>query len=303
MLCAGAPGGGGGVDTCQGDSGGPLVIASGGRLLLAGITSWGNGCGEAQFPGVYTRVSTFADWILDQVDDGGWTTRTVRCSAKRCSVRLVGFDAQPQTEFRVAAVRSGRVSAFSTPVAVDALRPGRCDHDADGRADLAIADPDVAVAGRGGAGSIVALDADGAPAIGFDQKRSALAEVPGTGDGFGSALACGDFDGDGFGDLAIGVPGETIAGAGSAGLVHVLYGRADGLATARSQIWHQGTGGLAGRPRAGDRFGAALAAGDINGDGIDDLAIGVPGETVRGRPGAGGVQIVYGTRHTPSRVA
>ncbi|MER6027557.1 serine protease [Streptomyces sp. NPDC001851] len=61
MVCAGYSTGG--VDTCQGDSGGPLLIGG----VLAGITSWGEGCAEAGYPGVYTRLTTFSDLVTAQV--------------------------------------------------------------------------------------------------------------------------------------------------------------------------------------------------------------------------------------------
>ncbi|MFF8593374.1 S1 family peptidase [Streptomyces sp. NPDC015220] len=61
MVCAGYSSGG--VDTCQGDSGGPLLVGG----VLAGITSWGNGCAEAGYPGVYTRLTTFSDLVTAQV--------------------------------------------------------------------------------------------------------------------------------------------------------------------------------------------------------------------------------------------
>ncbi|MFD7868133.1 S1 family peptidase [Streptomyces sp. NPDC057682] len=57
MLCAGEPQGG--YDACQGDSGGPLVAQ--GRLV--GLVSWGNGCGRAGSPGVYTRMSAALEWM------------------------------------------------------------------------------------------------------------------------------------------------------------------------------------------------------------------------------------------------
>lgn len=62
MVCAGYSSGG--VDTCQGDSGGPLLIGG----VLAGITSWGQGCAEAGYPGVYTRLTTFSDLVTAQVN-------------------------------------------------------------------------------------------------------------------------------------------------------------------------------------------------------------------------------------------
>ncbi|WP_316740555.1 serine protease [Streptomyces sp. MK7] len=61
MVCAGYSSGG--TDTCQGDSGGPLLVGG----VLAGITSWGNGCAKAGYPGVYTRLTTFSPLVTAQI--------------------------------------------------------------------------------------------------------------------------------------------------------------------------------------------------------------------------------------------
>lgn len=61
-ICAAAPG----KDTCQGDSGGPAFVTVGGKVTLVGITSYGNGCADPKFAGVYTRVSKVASWIKEQ---------------------------------------------------------------------------------------------------------------------------------------------------------------------------------------------------------------------------------------------
>ncbi|XP_063602472.1 trypsin 3A1-like [Penaeus indicus] len=60
LLCAG---GGTGKDVCRGDSGGPLVLGVDGRETDVGVVSAGLGCGDPRFPGIYTRVDAFLDWL------------------------------------------------------------------------------------------------------------------------------------------------------------------------------------------------------------------------------------------------
>ena len=110
-------------------------------------------------------------------------------------------------------------------------------------------------------------------------------------DSFGWALAAGDFNNDGFADLAVGAPFENLGGAQAAGAVSVLYGSASGLTASGGQLFTQ----VGGAVEDGDFFGFALAAGDFNNDGFDDLAAGAPDEAVGSAGGAGAVSVIPGS--------
>jgi hypothetical protein len=145
-----------------------------------------------------------------------------------------------------------------------------------------------------------------------DAQRDAGTKTP---DGkSNSAIVRADFNGDGFGDLAVGVPGEDIESvdARGAGGVNVIYGSPDGLVAPlgsggpipQSQFWSQSTPGIPGWSESSDHFGFALAAGDFNADGFSDLAIGVPGEDINTGSAdldndsgvdSGGVVLIYGS--------
>jgi len=105
-----------------------------------------------------------------------------------------------------------------------------------------------------------------------------------------------DFNGDGRRDSAIGAPGETLGTVQHAGSVTVLYGSASGPTASGSLAFSQESPGVPGTAEKNDRFGAALATGDYNGDGCSDLAVGVPGEkaTVGTHTSYGQAEIFYG---------
>jgi hypothetical protein len=138
---------------------------------------------------------------------------------------------------------------------------------------------------------LVAADAET-----WSQDTAGGGEMSEDGDGFGLALAAGDLDGDRCDDLAIGAPDEDLA-AFNAGCINVLYGSAVGL-VAPGQVWHQDSAGIIDSSEAGDQFGRALAVGDFDSDGRNDLAVGVPNEILEYFDDShGAVHVLYGSQY------
>jgi hypothetical protein len=134
---------------------------------------------------------------------------------------------------------------------------------------------------------------------GLGQRDAVGAPIPSpTSPNFGAAMASGDFNADGYADLAVGNPGE-FAGSGPepafGGGVWVFYGGPKGLNLTDPQHFTQDSEGVPGAMEGFDFFGCALAAGDLNGDGRADLAIGAEGDLVNGHKYAGSVTVLYGS--------
>ncbi|MFJ6614346.1 trypsin-like serine protease [Streptomyces sp. NPDC091289] len=99
-----------------------------------------------------------------------------------------------------------------------------------------------------------------------------------------------DFNCDGQRDVAIADPDATVNGAVKAGRVQLVYGGGKGIGELSQALPI-----FSGAAEVNDRFGGSLATFDHNLDGCTDLAVGVPGEAIGTKAGAGGVHIVYGS--------
>ncbi|MEU1167021.1 VCBS repeat-containing protein, partial [Streptomyces sp. NPDC005921] len=179
-----------------------------------------------------------------------------------------------------AAALTGGLLTFSaaSASAADSVKVAHADFNGDGYGDIATSAATAYVSGHKGAGQVVALygSATGVTTT----KRTTLSQnstgVPGTaeaGDQFGYDLAYADFNADGYDDLAVASPTEKVGTDTNGGTVTLLWGSKSGLTGKGVDLKDPS-------PSGHDYWGQTLAAGDFDGDGKADLAIGSSAATL-----------------------
>ncbi|CAM5341035.1 VCBS repeat-containing protein OS=Streptomyces alboniger OX=132473 GN=CP975_18450 PE=4 SV=1 [Streptomyces alboniger] len=179
-----------------------------------------------------------------------------------------------------AAALTGGLLTFSaaTATAADSTTVPQADFNGDGRGDVAFSASVAHVNGKKDAGQLIALygTSTGVSAA----KRSTISQntagTPGTaetGDHFANDMAYADFNGDGYDDIAVASAGEDVGSDVDGGTLAILWGSASGIT---------GKGVTVADPAPGshDFWGRSLAAGDFDGDGRADLAVGSTGSVV-----------------------
>ncbi len=182
------------------------------------------------------------------------------------------------------------------------------DFDDDGRDEIALGNPSYSQSGLPSQGSVAIMDRATNGSWSTQETirlgSSGYVGTPGEGDRLGNSMASGDFDNDGYADLAIGANGKVVASNDEAGAVLIVYGSSAGLTSARSELFTRNNDGQPESAETDDRFGDALAAVDFTGDGPDDLAVGIrrarcPNDerggavvVLRGQNGVGGLSNV-----------
>ena len=125
----------------------------------------------------------------------------------------------------------------------------------------------------------------------FDQENLGVGSND-INDFFGEALAVGDFNNDGFDDVVVGAPGESPGDDPQSGAIFTLRGTPNGLVG--DDDFDQENLGV-GSNEFADSFGEALAVGDFNNDGFDDVVVGAPGESPGDDPQSGAIYILNGS--------
>ncbi|MER5938302.1 MULTISPECIES: FG-GAP and VCBS repeat-containing protein [unclassified Streptomyces] len=186
--------------------------------------------------------------------------------------------------------------AASTATAADSTHVPRADFNGDGIGDVAFSADGAYVSGKKEAGQLVVLygTATGVSSA----KRHTISQnttgAPGTaeaGDRFGYDTAFADFNDDGYDDIAVGAQGEDVGSDVDGGGLAILWGSASGITGEGVTIADPA-------PTAHDRWGKNLAAGDFDGDGKADLAVGSNNATLYVFKGGFAASGIPGGRYT-----
>jgi hypothetical protein len=287
--------------TCFSNSAGNLdLLAPGSQILAANLLKSGTSMAAPHVAGAWALLREAnpvegVSEILNLLRRTGQPITDPRNGITKPKLRLDGFVDNP-----LVGDKAEDDDGFGSTFAM-------ADFNGDGFEDMAVGVPnedseviagldDIRTSPQTGVVNVIYGGPDGASALGNQVLHD---EFGGSGqreahERFGAALAAGDFDGDGFSDLAIGVTGQAVSFQADAGKVVVLYGSLTGIDPERFENWHQDSPGVAGMAEAYDRFGFSLAAGRFDGDAFDDLAVGVPFEDGGGTD-SGVVNVLYGS--------
>ncbi|MFB9835788.1 FG-GAP repeat protein [Actinoallomurus acaciae] len=272
-------------DTTKGTNAGSETILWGSKSGLTGtgsqtIAEPGNAGPNHRFGFALTTGDFDGDGLTDWVDtspgDAYFWTFTTSSQAMRAAAAKRTF--RPAVEAHPVRGSKAQVKA-EVATTLDALVPVGGDVNGDGRTDLIVGWRNSKAEAKYQYGFDVWTDIS---AVSQDPAREVLTKLDG--------LAAGDFDGDGYADVAAGAADDS----GRAHSHLVVFPGDAGVSMDDSYLVNQETDGVPGATALGDKFGTSLSAGDVNRDGRADLAVGVPGRTVGGAARAGEAVVLYG---------
>jgi hypothetical protein len=230
--------------------------------------------------------AAIGDPVIGSYDDGGGgavtylpSTGTKRPTPVQETAPLRSNPTSLSTSTALAALLvAGLTPLALTAPASAATAKYHDDFNGDGYRDLVTAAPSATVGGQTYAGAVVVTygSKSGISAARRTVVTQNTSGIPGTaehGDSFGSALASGDLNSDGYADLVVSAPGEDLGTDADGGTVIIVWGGASGLSGGRTSADPA--------PTTHDRFGQSLAVGDFSGDGRPDLAVGSTGADVQ----------------------